>query len=285
MRPALISLALTLCACAEDAPAGDGPRIAAVAPDPADPGALLRITGDGFGEAARGAVAIGGRPARPTTWGDHGVTVLVPADMAGGETYVVVTVDGRPSAPVALAITGDNAPPSPPRRFPGGGDGGLRPDASPPSDGGPARDGGRPDAGRTLVAEYLPDPVAGDGVRITTVDRAPGQLTLQVSGPVAWGAAFHLTYDRNILRFDAMLAPAPNSQRHAGEIAPDRLGFGRVFGGSPSPDWAILRFTIVGVGETRLDFPRRHRTVRAEPERAQAVRWTGGSVRVVEVTP
>ena len=143
---------------------------------------------------------------------------------------------------------------------------------------------GRPDVSRNLVAEFIPDPASNDAVFIKAQSAEPGTLVLEVRLPAgqvgAWGIALHLAYDRNLLRL-LDVEPALNLQFQAAEIAPGRLALGRLM--PPDEDLvAVLRFALAGRGEGRLDLPPRHRSLRSSDNQPREVRWTGGSIRVVE---
>ncbi len=273
------SLLFFLVACTDDAALG--PRIGRVTPDPVDPGAVLRIEGEGFG--ASGHVAIGGRALAASSWTASRIDLTVPADQRAGRTVVVVVTDGQPSPPADIEVSGT------PRREPDGGgrppsrDGGV--DAA-PEDGG--RDMEVPDAfqGGPLVAEFLSDPSGMGDIRLQQIDAQPGELVLEVVLPrdvaARWGLAFHLDWDRGLMSL-VEATPAGSPEGHAAEIGGGRLAAGRLLDGRPTA--FRLRFRLVGRGEGRLTFPARYRTLRDRQNRPVAVSFAEGTVRVREVRP
>jgi len=108
-------------------------------------------------------------------------------------------------------------------------------------------------------------------------------LVLEISGPNAWGVAFHLVYDSNLLTL-VESRPSGEIEAHGAVIGPGRWAYGRLLTpGEPTPPYATLRFVLVGPGEGRLDFPLRHRTLRdAQNEPLAGTAWTAGSVRIRE---
>jgi hypothetical protein len=271
--PTLLLTAILLCVACDDG-GDDGPRILRLVPGRAAPGDVVDVEGRGFGADGQGSVAIGGLPAPAETWAPDRVRIRLPADTPGGVQAVVVTVRGRPTAPATLEVVGGASRPDGPRHFPDGG--------PPPPDGG-AADGGLPDAGEDLVAEYVPDPVGG-GVALVPVSAVGGELRLEVrlprGVPPLGGAAFHLAYDGNVLRF-AGAEPADGERFLAKEIGAGRLAVGRILDGETAEPLATLRFRLVGRGEGRIEFPLRNRTLRDRTNGPlPAIDWSGGSIRV-----
>ncbi len=277
------TLLLSLLWACSDATTPAGPRIESADPDPATPGAEVVLEGVGFG--AGGHVGVGGRPVRVLDWDAERIAVELPGDIGGGPAQVVVVTGGRPSPPHTLGIAGPRAERLPPDRS-------LQPsprrrDAGPePTDAGPEpTDGGErpPDASLDLAAEFSQDP-AGDGFVFVEGAGEPGSLVLTVRltrdlWPNAWGIAFHLRYDRNLLRFVGA-EPALDQRFHAAELEPGRLALGRIL--NPDGLVARLRFALLGRGEGRVDLVPRHRALRDRAnEPLPGVRWAGGSVRVV----
>jgi len=305
VRPPALALVLALIpaltACEDARPRT--PYIRSIEPGVVAAGDEITIEGVGFGDPERlsrpGRVAVGGRPAAVIAWSSESVLARVPTGMPGGRTVVVLIRDGQSSEPAPLTVKGAPAAAPAARRFPPRRDAGRAP---PIRDGGPAppRDGGPPppDGGRTdgppapvmRRAELFPDPAGGSAVSLAEAPRpAPSSLSLEVvlppDIPAAWGIAFHLAYDRNVLAFQGFDPPG-GDRFHAAEIAPGRLALGGVLGAGRQPVVATLRFTAVGVGETRIDFPVRYRTLRDVENRAmQGAGWAGGTVRVSEIAP
>ncbi len=98
----------------------DGPRIDAVEPASAAPGARVVLTGTDFCGAAErvgpgavceplpaGSVSFGIDPvasAIPSLWLDGRIDVDVPAQLPAGDVLIVVTVDGRSSNGVSFRV-------------------------------------------------------------------------------------------------------------------------------------------------------------------------------------
>lgn len=281
----LLCLFIVVTGCTDDPVGTDGPHIAAVDPDPVSPGGGLYIEGGGFGE--RGHVAVGGRALEIVEWTPSGIRARLAPDQRTGPTRVVVTAAGRPSAGHPLVVSGDPvAQEDPPRRFPPSNDGGV-----PPDDG--VRDAEvfdfdlpdveRPDlGGRVLRAEFSSDPVGGDAVFMEADTSRDGELIIRVTAARAWGVAFHLAYDRNLLRL-ASATPVNEARAHTAEIAPGRIAAGQAIPGA-GPHTFTLRFLLLGRGEGRIGFPARYRTRRDQANRPLPTRWIEGSVRIREVS-
>lgn len=286
MRCALLAasaLALAFMGCTADAPNVDGPHVASVAPDPVAPGEGIFVEGDGFGLV--GHVAVAGRPLEVVEWTPTGIRARLPLDMRAGPTRLVVTHAGRPSPPHPLVVAGDpRAEADQPRRFPPSSDGGPRdlgvrdaspfdfdvPDVDPPDLG-----------GRILRAEFSSDPVGGEAVYMEADTARDGEITLRITAPRAWGVAFHLAYDRNLLRL-ASATPVNEARAHTAEIAPGRIAAGQAIPGAGAHVFT-LRFLLLGRGEGRVAFPARYRTRRDAANRPLETRWIEGSVRIREV--
>lgn len=289
-----LSLALALIlgplGCTADSARADGPRIARLDPDPVAPGAGIRIEGDGFGE--RGFVSIGGRALDVVAWGERLILATVRGDQPAGPSVLVVTTAGQPSASTPIRVAGPvRRQDDPPRRFPPARDGGPSLDEGVrdmgPSDDGGARDIGPdfdpPDLGdRVLRAEFVSDPIADGAVFMTADTNVPGELILVVRVPAAWGVAFHLAYDRNLLRLRSA-TPAEQPTAHTAEIAPGRVAAGQALPGGGGEQFFELRFVLVGRGEGRITFPARYRTRRDARNRPIPTAWTDGSLRIREV--
>ena len=134
-----------------------------------------------------------------------------------------------------------------------------------------------------LRAEFTSDPVGRGAVFIEADTDVEGELTLFVRGPRAWGMAFHLDYDRNLLR---LRSASPSGQRmaHTAEIGPGRLAGGQAITGGGEHVFE-LRFVLLGRGEGRVAFPARYRTRRDTANQPIPTDWAEGSVRVREVAP
>lgn len=281
-------MALFFVGCTANTPAADGPRIDAVDPDPVNPGATLVVDGSGFGD--RGFISVGGRPLRVVDWSATAIEAVLPRDQRPGPTRVVVTSEGRPSVGAPLTVIGPaRSPDDPPREFPRTRDGGVfdsGPDAR--RDGGPRDDGVRdfqpPDlGGRVLRAEFTSDPVARGSVFMEADTSIDGELLITVRGQRAWGMAFHLDYDRNLLRLRSA-SPAGQRTAHTAEIGPGRVAGGQAIPGGGDQVFE-LRFVLLGRGEGRIAFPARYRTRRDEENQMIPSAWTEGSVRIQEVSP
>lgn len=286
-RRALVAALVTVSTLAcDDSPAGA--RIDAVSPTPLRPGETFEVSGRGFGEApAPGdVVALAGRPLTVLTWSPDHLRAEVPADQFAGETWLTVRAQADTLAPFPVRVGGD-------RRRPvedaGTGPLGDATDAAPPIDARPGLpDTALPDAVlEGARAEFIPDPVARAGVRLEGRDAPPGELRLDVVADArAWGLAFHLTWDPNLLRF---VSASPESRVDGPrttvwrEIEPGRLAFG----GLPGDTTVLsLRFALVGTGEGRLEIPARFATARdARNLPLPTWGWTTGTVRSREVSP
>ncbi len=273
--PTLLSIAALLAVACHGGDDG-GARILRLVPERAAPGDLVDVEGRGFGDhrGGDGAVSVGGLPAPAVGWTSDRIRIRLPEDTPRGVQVVVVTLRGRPTPPAALEVIGGAPRPDRPHRFP---DGGV-----PLPDGGPL-DGGPPDAGPRLVAEFTPDPV-GAGAALIPAPAAPGELRLEVrlprDLPPLGGAAFHLAYDGNVLRFIGA-EPAVDDRFLAMEIGAGRLAVGRLLDGEVVDPLCTLRFRLVGRGEGRIEFPLRNRTLRNRDNRPlPGLEWSGGSVRV-----
>ena len=277
MPTRVISLiVLSLIGCT-DTSTTTSPRIDRIHPAQGVPGELITIDGENFGEP--GHVAVAGRSLDPLEWGDGRIQVHLPADIPAGEVWVVAMSRGRTTPPAPYSILGDptrNSPP--PRRFsprPGERRDGPYPDVGPP----------RPDTGAgELLVEFDPDPTGRRRVQLVQQPSEPGDLVLDVilagGAEDAWGIAFHMTYDRNVLRFARQLEPNLDLAHHAARLKPGRLALGHLIN---QPRVARLRFRVVGPGSTRLTFPRRHRTLRnADNTELSDLNWAGGSLTVRE---
>lgn len=285
-RRALVAAALGLLPVGCD-DAATGARIEAVAPAPLQPGAALEVTGRGFGAApvAGDLVALGGRPLTVSAWSSDRLRALVPPDAFAGETYLLVRAQGATLAPFPVRIDGDR------RRPPtdAGIEGTDAADATSPTD---ARarvpDTALPDAVlEGARAEFIPDDPTPSGLRLEGRPSPPGELRLDlVTDRPAWGLAFHLTWDPNLLRFvSATPEPRIDGPRTVvwREIEPGRLAFG----GLPADATVLsLRFALVGTGEGRLEFPARFATARDE-NNVPLVGWSwrAGTVRSREDSP
>ena len=286
-------VALLFLGCTASSPTADGPRIDAVDPNPVNPGATIVVQGSGFGDGgfrAGGFVSVGGRSLLVLGWTATAIEAVLPRDQRPGPTRVVVTVDGRPSVGAPLMVLGQVRPPDdPPREFPPSRDGGVF-DAGPDTgrDGGPRDDGVRdflpPDlGGRVLRAEFTSDAIRRGAVFMEADTSVDGELTLIVRGQSAWGMAFHLDYDRNLLR---LRSASPSGQRtaHTAEIGPGRVAGGQAIAGGGEQVFE-MRFVLLGRGEGRITFPARYRTRRDAANQPIATSWTEGSVRIQEVAP
>lgn len=266
-------------------------RIEAVSPAPLLPGEAFVVTGHGFGGApAPGdVVALAGRPLAVVAWSPERLRAEVPADTYAGETVLTLRAQGGTLAPYPVRVGGD-------RRRPvedaGAGDA-LAPgdagDATRPTDARPGLpDTALPDAVlEGARAEFIPDAVVGAGLRLVGRASPPGELRLDVVADAqAWGLAFHLTWDPNLLRF---VSASPESRVDGPrtavwrEIESGRLAFGGLQG---DPTVLSLRFALVGTGEGRLEIPARFATAR-DARNVPLPGWgfTTGTVRSREVTP
>ncbi len=281
---ALIGAALTAC---DDA--SSGARIDAVSPAPLRPGEAFVITGHGFGGApAPGdVVALAGRPLAGVDWSSGRLRAEVPADQFAGETVLTVRAQGDTLTPYPVRVGGD-------RRRPvedagAGGVPGDAGDAAPSTDARPGLpDTALPDAVlEGARAEFIPDTVSEAGVHLEGRASPPGELRLDVVADAqAWGLAFHVTWDPNLLRF---VSASPESQVDGPrtavwrEIEPGRLAFGGLQGDSTV---LSLRFALVGTGEGRVEIPARFATARdAQNTPLRGWGWTTGTVRSRDVTP
>lgn len=256
--------------CVDSSPA-NGPAVTAVAPDPIRPGDALVIEGRGLGRG--GHVAIGSRRLVVQSWTATTITAQTPADLAPGQWVLAVVAEGRAVPPIAVEVSGvqtrrggsadaETSPPAPPR------------DAAIPV----------PMPNPDLTAQFDPD-VGGEGrIRIRPRPSPPGELVLEVLGPEAWGVAFHMVYDANLL---TLVESEPDGavEAYGAVIGAGRFAYGRLLDGSPATPYVTLRFLLNGPGEGRLEFPPRHRALRdADNRPVPNVPWASGSVRI-ERTP
>jgi len=101
-RPLLIALAvLGLAGCGDEAV---GPRLLALLPDRGAPGLAVDLVGERLAGASV-AVSFGTTPAPVVQLEERRARVQVPTRSAGATT-VVITVDGRPSAPLTFTVDG-----------------------------------------------------------------------------------------------------------------------------------------------------------------------------------
>lgn len=285
MSSGLMLSAVLLPGCTADSASTDGPHIAQVDPNPIDPGSILRIGGGGFGDS--GHVALGGRALQIVSWTPSLILAELAPDHPPGPSRVVVTSAGRPSVSSPLDVRGQvRQQDDPPRRFP------------PTRDSGPderdvgvrdmdgldqgVRDFDPPDLGdRVLRAEFVSDPVAAGAVYMEADTATDGELLLRVRTPDAWGIAFHLDYDRNLLRLRSA-TPADEAAAHTAEIGPGRTAAGQALRGGGEHLFE-LRFVLLGRGEGRITFPQRYRTRRDAANQPIPTGWTDGSLRIREV--
>lgn len=88
------------------------PSVASIVPAYAAPGSSVTLDGANFGTLQHAStVTIGGAPAVVSSWGMRSIVVTVPSTVTG-PAPVVVTVNGKASAPKTLATTAPTAPPA-----------------------------------------------------------------------------------------------------------------------------------------------------------------------------
>ena len=282
-RFTLLALA-ALWACDE---APGGARIERVSPQPAQPGEVLTVTGRGFGEV-RGPEdggALGGRPLVAEGWSADRLRFRLAADHPAGEQWLVVRANGAALAPFGVRVGGDHPWPAP------GGAPPARRDAAPPlPDAGPDSDAALPDATLSGArAELVPDVRGERAVELVPLEAPPGELRFEVRlrpAGGAWGAAFHLAWDPNLLQFvDASPAPLASgpSALAWGHLAPGRFACGGLVRPDGSP-LVTLRLAAVGTGEGRVEMPVRFASVRG-PGNEPLAGWSynGGTVRISAV--
>lgn len=286
LGPLAVCAALLVGAC--DDPAGRA-RIDAVSPDPVEPGDTLVVSGRGFGAtpAPGDGVALDGRALGLVEWRNDTLRALVPRDQRAGESLLVVQAQGAGLPPFAVRVGGSTSPTEADVPVPVETDGAVARDATPPG-----ADGRLPDA--TLEgarAEFLPDPEEGRGLRLQARNSPPGELLLDVvADGDAWGVAFHLVWDPNLLSFvSATPTSAIDGPRTAvwRPLEPGRLAFGGRVPADGAP-LLSLRFALVGTGESRLELPSRFASARAPgnvPLGPASWHWQGGTVRSREVAP
>lgn len=271
--------ALAFAACRDG---GTGASVERVSPTPITPGAECLIEGRGFGGAATPGdqISLDGRALAVVEWGPERLRARVAADQRAGEVWLVVRAGGETLAPFGVEVGGDarpelGGPPDLPDR-----DGPVPPDAfTPPTD---AR---LPDG--TLEgarAEFIPDPDSGRGVHLSARPSPAGELWVDVVADSAWGVAFHLLWDPNLMSFvsatpvSGLDGPRPVVWR---VLEPGRLAFGGLQAEDGAP-LLSLRFALIGTGEGRVDFPGRFASARAPGNIAVGAgdwHWHGGTVR------
>ena len=256
--------------CADQVPA-TGPIVDLVRPLPIHPGEEFTVEGRLLG--AHGHASIGSRPLSLRRWSPTSLTAVAPHDLPAGQWVLSVVAEGRPAPPFPVEVAGL-------QRVRRDEDGGVQTPPQPSADAAPPSS---PIPDPRLEATFSPDPGGNTQVQIRAQPSAPGELVLEISGPNAWGVAFHLVYDQNLLTL-VESRPSGEAEAHGAVINPGRWAYGRLLPpGAPNTSYATLRFVLVGPGEGRLDFPRRHRTLRDARNAPQAdAAWTAGSVRVRE---
>ena len=265
----LWAIVILLGACTEPVPP-NAPTVDHVSPLPLYAGAELTIEGHRF--ADRGHVAIGRHPLNVVRWSKTRIEAVAPPDLPAGQWVLTVVADGRPAAPFPVEVAGVQIS-SRDHGLTEALDGGLMIDAAGPS---------VPTINPRLQATFTADPGGNDEIRIRALPAMPGELLLEISGPNAWGVAFHLVYDPNLL---ALAQADPNGEltAYGALISPGRWAYGRRVAPSRGGQYVTLRFVLVGPGEGRLDFPLRHRTLRDDTNTSIVdVPWTAGSIRIQE---
>ena len=283
---AAVWAALALVAC--ERPSG-GARVEGVSPAPLRTGESLVIHGRGFGAAPAPGDQIGldGRALSVIEWGPESLRARVPADQRAGEVFLVIRAQGEALSPFGVRVGGETQPSvEPPPEWPQA-DATITRDAQ-----GPPEDARLPDA--TLEgarAEFIPDPDEGPGAHLFARPSPAGEILLEVVADTgAWGAAFHLVWDPNLL---TLVSAAPASGLAAERpivwrtLEPGRLAFG---GRLPMDGTPILslRFALIGTGEGRIEVPTRFASVRSAanvPLGPGEWRWHGATIRSRVVLP
>ncbi|MGC6416573.1 MAG: hypothetical protein ACON3Z_05635 [Bradymonadia bacterium] len=153
-----------------------------------------------------------------------------------------------------------------------------------PPDSGPAD----PVEPARLTGRFTADPIEAGAIRMQVVEHQGNELTLEVVLPPddrLRASAFHLIFDKNIMRYKAARPTNAADIFKAELIADNRLAIGWILS-DDALSISQLTFELVGVGEARLDFPALHRTARDQRNQpVRALNWSAGSVRVSEESP
>ena len=274
-----VIISLTLSGCVDPVPKLDL-TVERVQPSPIIPGAQIEIIGHRFGETV-GEVSIRARPLEVIDWSDQSISARVPEDTPGGEAYLVLTSEGRPSAP--FAVTVDNDLESRGGRAPEAIDASLPTvdiavvedrDAEPPVDLGPS------DPLSLAVALNVPDAEVIFSARRVNVDRVEELWVTFESTLSAWGAAAHLIYPKDRLTF---LGTEDEQTRYM--QAKESALEDRIFWYSArlrSGPLITLRFRVIDPTlplEIPLTVPPRFAALRSGDNTPLSARWSSGVIR------
>ncbi len=152
-------------------------HLAALKPANGAAGAVIGITGGGFG-SQKGTVTIAGVNAPVQLWGDGTIAVVVPSTKfagGGGDDHVVVSVPGAAS-PLTAAFHIDPTPAATPGSTPGSTPG-TNPDGTPSSNPGNPTNGASPNSTPGFIAPSADGP-------IIQIGPVPFHKTPKVAGPV-----------------------------------------------------------------------------------------------------
>jgi hypothetical protein len=270
---------LVFSGCVDPAPKLDL-TVEHVQPSPIIPGAQIKIIGHRFGETV-GEVSIRARPLEVIDWRDQLITARIPEDTPGGEAYLVLTSEGRPSAPFAVIV--DNDLESRGGRPPEATDASLPTDdvavvedrdAEPPIDLGPS------DPSSLTVALNVPDAEVTFSARRVSGDRGEELWVTFESSLSAWGAAAHLIYPEDRLIFLGTEGEQTRYMQAKESALEDRIFWysARLSSGS----LITLRFQVIDPTlplEIPLTLPPRFAALRSGDNVSLSARWSSGVIR------
>ena len=274
--------------------------ITSVQPQTLEPETTTIIKGRGFGESL-GTVAISGMPLEITSWAEQKVVALLPRNIPRGARYLVLSQNGKQTAPFPVFIEGELAS-SPSRTdmfLP-------MPDLSqrdattdmlmPPVDqmmGIPVQVSlDKPEAGIIITAQRRDD-FGSPELWVSFVARQPNQTNGgRWSEEPLWGVASHLTYPTDRLDFILMKdEPSRNIAAVKGDL-PGRIfwyhGNLNLDESAQQATLITLRFSILDPTDStpfRLELPRRFTSVRGKSNQRLAYEWSGGQIQLIGGNP
>ena len=251
------------------------PRVLSISPKRLKPDITARLTGIRLPKAP--AVEIDGNAATVINSSQREIWFKTPLRMRSGHRLLFIRSENVTIRyPVEIIGSTSTVPEAPPPNLSDATV--LTTDAGSTSPGASAR----------LSARFTADPMTSDAIRIELVEARANEITLQLIMPpndVLRASAFHITFDKNLVRY-RVARPSNGTDIFKAElIADNRLAIGWIFRDNAMPT-ARLTFDLIGVGEARLEFPTLHRSARDEfNQPLRAIMWRAGSIRVSESTP
>jgi hypothetical protein len=275
------SFAISLCllGCLNEVSTLD-PVIRSMAPGVLVAGEPCTISGARLGQD--GSASIAGLPMMTSQWRPDLINCVVPASAPGGHRLLVLHLSNGNRLHHPVEIIGQsrsNRPLDSPETMDAGV--GNGPDSALPGPDGSITPNTR------LRAQFSADPQSDRAVRLKRLEDTAGGLTLGVDvvnfEREAWGIAFHLDFDPNLLQFLSHPSHVAGHTFQAKVLSPGRLAIGWIRNGT-EPSLVRLEFNLLGPGEGRIEIPEIHRTIRSGNNRPlDDVTWGSGSVRVTEV--